>query len=126
MHHFNSLAEVWRADADILERRGDQRGAALLRQVANELMEQVEGWQSESLTLREAAQESGYSIDRISELVLKGVVPNAGRKGKPRVRRGDLPRKAVRREAAVASSGSNPDIGDALFRDIVRTKIGLA
>ena len=48
----------------------------------------------EILTLQEAAAESGYSKRRLREFVHEGSVPNVGRKGAPRIRRGDLPRKA--------------------------------
>lgn len=47
----------------------------------------------EVLSLAEAAQESGYSVDRLQHLVAEGAIPNAGRKGKPGIRRRDLPRK---------------------------------
>lgn len=48
----------------------------------------------ESLTLREAAQESGYSKDHLARLVRSGVIPNAGRPNAPRIQRSDLPHKA--------------------------------
>lgn len=47
----------------------------------------------ELLSLSEAARESGYSVDRLQKLVAQGTIPNAGRKGKPAIRRRDLPRK---------------------------------
>jgi len=47
------------------------------------------------LTLREAARESGYSPDHLGRLVRDGAIPNAGRPRSPRIRRKDLPRKAL-------------------------------
>jgi hypothetical protein len=49
---------------------------------------------TETLTLREAARESGYSEDHLARLVRSGVIPNAGRPRAPRVQRADVPRKA--------------------------------
>lgn len=49
--------------------------------------------ESEILTLEQAARYSGYSPDHLARSVRAGSIANAGRKGQPRVRRGDLPRK---------------------------------
>ena len=45
----------------------------------------------DDLTLAEAAQESGYSVDHLERLVREGKISNAGRRGKPMIRRSDLP-----------------------------------
>ena len=87
------LAANWEADAEVLERRGDARGAALCRQCAVELREAVRADGNASLTLSEAALESGYSEDHLRHKVAEGQIPNVGRKGAPRIRRGDLPKK---------------------------------
>ena len=47
----------------------------------------------EPLTLREASHVSGYSVDHLQRLVSGGQLVNIGRKGRPRVRRSDLPVK---------------------------------
>lgn len=49
------------------------------------------------LTLREAAEVSGYSLDHLGRLVRDGQIANVGRPHRPRVRRGDLPKKAILR-----------------------------
>ncbi len=49
--------------------------------------------QDELLTLAQAASESGYSERRLREMIDEDSLPNAGRKGAPRIRRADLPRK---------------------------------
>ena len=87
------LAASWEADAEVLGRRGDARGPALLRQCAAELREAVRADQNQELTLAEAALESGYSEDYLRHEVAADRIPNAGRKGSPRIRRADLPRR---------------------------------
>lgn len=63
--------------------------------------------QSGLLTLGEASAESGYSVDHLQRLVSSGDLPNAGEKGRPRIRRADLPKKAVAKSTSrnVSSSG---------------------
>ena len=87
------LAAHWEADAEVLERRGDPRGATLCRQCAVELREAIRAEGNSSLTLSEAARESGYSEDHLRHGVASGKIPNAGKRGAPRIRRIDLPTK---------------------------------
>lgn len=46
-----------------------------------------------SVTLQEAALAGGYSVDHLQRMVATGTIENVGRKGAPRVRRGDVPTK---------------------------------
>jgi len=48
---------------------------------------------SESVTLKEAGLLGGYSVDHLQRLVSAGDIENVGRKGRPRIRRGDVPTK---------------------------------
>ena len=89
-----ALADQWEADAEKLREYGQESAAKVAELHAHQLREALRAASDESLTLAEAAVESGYSKRRLSELVSEGSVPNAGRKGAPRIRRGDLPRKA--------------------------------
>ncbi|HVX40448.1 MAG TPA: hypothetical protein VHB25_12825 [Gemmatimonadaceae bacterium] len=57
------------------------------------------------LSLSQASQLSGYTSEHIARLVRQGSVINYGRKGKPLVRRGDLPQKPKR---ALASDNASP------------------
>lgn len=90
---FVSLATAWDADAAVLERRGDSRGAGMLKQCADELRAARERRDAEVLTLTEAAQESGYSAETLRKLVRAGAIPQAGRTHAPRIARKDLPRR---------------------------------
>ena len=90
----SELVIRWRADAERLVRYADERGAAVVRRLADELDAALSTVADEPLTLAQAAQESGYSRGRLRHMVAAGQVPNLGRKGAPRLRRGDLPHKA--------------------------------
>ncbi len=88
------LADGWAIEAASLERWGDDRGATILRQCATELNAAARAHDDEEFTITAASAASGYSCDHLRALVASGEIPNAGRKGAPRIRRADLPRKA--------------------------------
>ena len=96
MRALESLAERWLCAAETLESAFDERGAALYRHLAAELQEALRESEGELLTLSQAAAESGYSESRIRHLVSDGTIPQAGERGRPRVRRGDLPSKRTK------------------------------
>ena len=96
----SELVIQWRTDAEALARFADERGAAIVRRLADELDAALATVAAAPLTLAEAARESGYSPSRLRHMVAAGQVPNAGRKGAPRLRRGDLPHKAKSAGAA--------------------------
>jgi hypothetical protein len=102
----SSLPELWRREAIVLRRRGAAGQADALESCAAELV----AWQHErafeSLTLEQAEQESGYSYSALEKMVRRGELENVGEKGRPRVRRGDLPRKAVRSAKGQDLAGS--------------------
>lgn len=89
----SELASHWSEEADSLERWGDIRGAKVLRQCAADLDVAVRAHDNEALTIAQAVEASGYSADHLRALVASGEIPNAGRKGSPRIRRRDLPVK---------------------------------
>lgn len=72
---------------------GPEEIARVYEIVARELDEALRVHGDTPLTLAEAARESGYSEDHLRHLVADGKIPNAGQKGRPRIRRRDLPRK---------------------------------
>ena len=97
-----ALMAKWEDDATALERYADARGAAVCRLHVAELGEAIRASQDEVLTVAESARESHYSEDHLRHEVAAGTIPNSGKKGAPRIRRGDLPMKAGKR-------GSVPD-----------------
>lgn len=86
-------------------------GAKVLDEVIADLTRVLASESDTVLTLEAASRRSGYSKDHLSRLIREGVIANAGRRGAPRIRLGDLPQRAPtlgsRRE-----SGYNP-IADA-------------
>lgn len=96
-----SLPEAWRQKAAELERYAPSAAEAF-RECAQALEAQARSDAEQLLTLREAELKSGYSADHIRHLVRDGQIHNYGRKGAPRVRAGDLPRKPARTGAPSA------------------------
>jgi hypothetical protein len=87
------LLSRWEEELRVLQACGANEAAATREADIRELREQWREWQLESLTLEEAAAYSGRSYDGIRKAVASGEIPNAGEKGRPRVRRADLPMK---------------------------------
>ena len=105
MSSVTELAARWESDAEMLETYKDGRGAELCRQFAAELREAMRAEENEVLTLAQAALESGYSESHLRHEVASGEIPNAGRTGSPRIRRGDLPLKTSKR----TNTGPSPE-----------------
>ena len=84
----------WATEADAMQRRGVMvNGAGLLSEVLADFKALMSGQSEAVMSLPEAAARSGYSVEHLGRLVRQGRVPNAGRKGAPRVKAADLPRK---------------------------------
>lgn len=83
----------WRSEAEVLHRRGADEQAAVLESCASELVEEGRFLSLEALTLEQAAAESGFSYSALQKMTRDGTIPNVGKKGAPRVRRADLPKK---------------------------------
>jgi hypothetical protein len=85
------LPALWRERAETLRTYGDPNSARLWDIAAVELERALEVFAGETLSLRDAARESGFTADHLGALVKRGKIPNAGRKGAPRIHRHDLP-----------------------------------
>ena len=89
------LPREWRHRADCL-RRYSASAANAWDDAANELEAALARWESEVLSIRQAAVESGYSEDHLRALVRDGAIPDSrpnASQGGSRIRRCDLPRK---------------------------------
>jgi hypothetical protein len=85
--------------------------AEAVERCAMELEQALAADDGEQLTLRQSARVSGYSADHLSRLIRQGSLRNVGRPRAPRLRRGDLPHKAVTLPvltSAVQLSGADP------------------
>ena len=88
------LPADWRRKAKSLRRYGGETPATAIERCAEELEATLVERDETTLSLVEAARESGYSRDHLGRLVRDGKIPNAGRPNAPRIARRDLPRKA--------------------------------
>ena len=86
------LPAAWRQRADLL-RPYAEASAKAYEEAARELEEVLSDRESELLNLRAAAKASGYSANYLGELLREGRLHNYGRRGAPKLRRGDLPLK---------------------------------
>ena len=88
------LLARWEADESALRRRGAASQADVLAGCIGELRADLEAHRLETLSLHDAAREAGMTYKGLQKAVAAGRVRNAGTPNRPRVRRGDLPRKA--------------------------------
>lgn len=104
------LRQKWETEIGVMQRRGVLVNGAT---VCAELLADVEAVfrdQSEApLTLTEGSRRSGYSVDHLAKMIREGKLRNIGRKGSPRIRAGDLPRKPPRKLARSAVGLYDPD-----------------
>lgn len=92
--YLRTLATSWRASAAQLRRYGAEAQAVTLESAADDVLQALASADDAVLTLDAAAYESGYSAEHLGRLVREGRVPNAGRRGRPRIRAADLPPRA--------------------------------
>ena len=90
------LSARWRQEAQLARELGAGEAAQTLERCAAQLEAFERERALEALTLEQAASESGYSYSALQKLLATGRLGNVGEPHKPRVRRGDLPRKAGR------------------------------
>ncbi len=88
------LPADWRARAKALRRYGGETPAVAIERCADDLEATIRERDETTLSLVEAARESGYSREHLGRLVRDGKIPNAGRPNAPRIARRHLPRKA--------------------------------
>ena len=97
-------------------------GEATARQVLADLEGMADVHEDAPLSLTQASQEGGVSTRQLARLIEDGKLENVGRKGAPRVRRRDIPRKAVA-ERTIASSDTM-GVSLRMARQVVTSKIG--
>ena len=90
----SGLVAAWRTRADQL-RPYAPAAALAYDEATNDLERELAIQAAETLSLRQAAEASGYSADYLGRKVRSGAIANVGRPHAPRIRRADLPRKAA-------------------------------
>jgi hypothetical protein len=101
------LSDLWRAKADGLARFAPAAAEAF-KECADLLEDALRRQADEELTMAQAAEASGLSQRRLRELLAAGDIPNAGKRGAPRLRRGDLPRRRVKPRPPERGNGYDP------------------
>jgi len=99
------FAAKLRERAVFLRGHGAAEAAATCEQMADEFDRDFRAWWLTELTIGQATAESGYSADRLRDLVREGRLPDLrppGTSGEIRIRRADLPRRPGRALAADA------------------------
>ncbi len=107
----SDLAARWRVEAAVLRRRGADHQGAVLESCASDLEQWAREHELEALTLEQAELESGYTYSALQKMVAAGRLLNVGEPHRPRVRRGDLPKKARSRPITpIADKHDGPDL----------------
>ena len=118
-----SLPGAWRKRAKALRRYGGDTPAVALDRCADDLEATLRERDETTLSLVEAAMESGYSADHLGRLVRDGKIPNAGRPGAPRIARAHLPRKVHAMPEPPQPLADKPCRGDVSNVQIVQSII---
>ncbi len=87
------LPHAWREQADVQRDLAAEGQACTFEHCAKQLEVALDSYAKETLTISQAAIQSGYNEETLRRLVREGVIPNAGRPNAPRIRRADLPLK---------------------------------
>jgi hypothetical protein len=92
MSVLEQLPLVWRQRANFI-RPYAEAAATAYDEAADQLVEVLRDRENELLNLRQASKASGYSADYLGRLLRDQRLHNHGRRGAPKLRRGDLPLK---------------------------------
>ena len=124
------LAGTWRQRAHDLERYAPHVANAF-RDCADELELALDAFDTETLSLEEAAETVGYHPDSVARLIRRGDLRNVGARHRPRVTRGELlaavarrsKRSPARRRLAV-TGGAGASSPDSIARDAIAARLG--
>jgi hypothetical protein len=115
-----ALLSHWRSRAADLERYAPAAAQAF-RDAADELADALNGAE-ETVSLKEAAMLGGYSIDALQRMVACGRIQNVGRKGKPRIRRTEVPLKPGHTAALRGDSGDRHINASAVVASVIHRR----
>jgi predicted DNA-binding protein (UPF0251 family) len=120
----SELVSLWLSRAEILRRHGAAEAAHTAELLAEELEAALRAETTDTLSLPEAAKESGFSARTLSRLIRRGRLTNAGTESRPRIRRSQLPRKARPTLLTGAPVNSVTEIRGQMARAIAHSKPG--
>ena len=119
------LPDIWRGQAEALRRYGGETPAVVLDRCAADLEATLRELDETTLSLTQAARESGYSADHLGRLVRDGKIPNAGRPGAPRIARRHLPRKTGAGKPRLAAKPSLREVSTGqIVQSVIEKGIG--
>ncbi len=120
-----TLPATWRRQAKALRRYGGETPAVVLDRCAADLEDTLRERDETTLSLTQAARESGYSADHLGRLVREGKIPNAGRPGAPRIARRNLPRKTGAGKPRLAAKPSLREVSTGqIVQSVIEKGIG--
>ncbi len=114
------LPDTWRKQGETLREYGGETPAVALESCAAQLVAVRRQRDEATLTLTDAARESGYYTDHLGRLVRDGKIPNAGWPGAIRIAHRHLPRKAG---AARPRLAARPSVREVSTAQIVQSVI---
>lgn len=104
------LLEKWRQDCAHATRMSDMRGLALTKLHVDELEAALRDEQDALLTRAQAAEEFGVHPDTLTRHASTGDLPNRGRPGAPKYRRGDVAALRIRRRGSTAPGNDDASL----------------
>jgi len=116
-----SLAREFRVAASVFRQHALESVAIAYERCAQRVEEIVADESEQLLSLREASAMSGYSADHLGRLIREDTIPNAGRKGSPRIMRQDLPMKP----GIMATAGPKAEVDlEQIVRSVIDEGVG--
>lgn len=106
----SALPDIWRTIAATLRAEACTHAAEVIERRALELENCLKSEDGELLSGTQAASASGYAADHLRRLVMRGELKNYGKKGAPRYRRADLPRKAKAQSSDLRGTERAPNV----------------
>jgi hypothetical protein len=109
MSSYEKLLERWESRRHEWLRLGSLvSGAAIAEEVLVDLQSLISMESTRQLTIAEAAELSGYSVDHLRRLISECKLRNVGRKGAPRLLLSELPTRPTRKVDSSAKRTYDP------------------
>lgn len=91
-------------------------GSLLVDEILSDLEQLAASSDEEGLTLSQASGRCGYTADSLSRLIRQGKLTNIGRRGAPRVRASELPKRPAVKLAGNSAHGYDAETDARLLR----------